>query len=151
FRFAGLVILASMTIGATVGAGSLVLTGHASLWDYGRIWMNWSLGNMAGSLLVAPTLMLWSQGSSDRWSTARAVAGVFALLAIVFVGLAVFCGFPNELRAYPLEFLCVPVLLWPAFRLGRRATAVAILVLTGLALFGTLNGFGMFVRSSPTA
>ena len=151
FRFAGLVILASMTIGATVGAGSLVLAGKASLWDYGRIWMNWSLGNMTGSLILAPTIMLWSQGGSERWSTARAVEAAFALLAVVFVGLAVFCGFPSELRGYPLEFLCVPVLLWPAFRLGRRATAVAIIVLTGLALFGTLNGFGVFVRNSPTA
>lgn len=151
FRFAGLVILASMTIGATVGAASLVLTGHASFWDYGRIWMNWSLGNMTGCLLVAPTIMLWSQGAGDRWSTARTIEAVFALLAIVSVALAVFCGFPSELRGYPLEFLCVPVLLWPAFRLGRRATAVGIIVLTGLALFGTLSGFGMFVRNSPTS
>ncbi len=151
FRFAGLVILASLTIGGTLGAASLAVSGLASWMDYGKIWMNWSIGNMTGSLLLAPTVMLWSQGGSDRWTTSRTIEAVLALIAIVFVGLAVFCGFPSELRNYPLEFLCVPVLLWPAFRLGRRATAVAILLLTALALFGTLNGFGGFVRNSPSA
>ena len=151
FRFAGLVMLASMTIGATLGTASLALSGLASWMDYGKIWLNWSIGNLTGSLLIAPTIMLWSQGGTDRWSTARAIEAVLALVAIIFVGLAVFCGFPSELRNYPIEFLCVPVLLWPAFRLGRRATAVAFLILTGLALFGTLSGYGGFVRSSPTA
>jgi diguanylate cyclase (GGDEF)-like protein len=151
FRFAGLVILASMTIGGTIGAASLSISGLASWMDYGKIWMTWSLGNMTGSLLLAPTIMLWSQGGNERWPTARTVEAVLVLLTIVFVGLAVFCGFPSELRGYPIEFLCVPVLLWPAFRLGRRATAVAILLLTSLALFGTLSGYGVFVRSTPTA
>jgi diguanylate cyclase (GGDEF)-like protein len=151
FRFAGLVILASMTIGGTIGAASLSISGLASWMDYGKIWMTWSLGNMTGSLLLAPTIMLWSQGGNERWPTARTVEAVLVLLTIVFVGLAVFCGFPSELRGYPIEFLCVPVLLWPAFRLGRRATAVAILLLTSLALFGTLSGYGVFVRSTPTS
>ena len=44
-----------------------------------------------------------------------------------------------------------PILLWSAFRLGRRAAMTGVLLLTGLAIYGTLSGYGPFVRSTPTA
>jgi hypothetical protein len=72
------------------------------------------------------------------------------LVSVLCVGLIVFCGFPTIVRGYPLEFLCVPVLLWTAFRLGRPTTAVAILILAALAVAGTLSGYGPFQRSTPT-
>jgi diguanylate cyclase (GGDEF)-like protein len=150
FRFAALIALASTTISATCGAATLATTGLAGWSDYGMIWLNLSLGNLAGSLLFAPTILLWTQ-SATRWRPNRTVEAAAALVSVFVVGLVVFCGFPTEVRGYPLEFLCVPVLLWSAFRLGRRATAIAILVLSGLALFGSLSGYGQFVRNTPTA
>jgi diguanylate cyclase (GGDEF)-like protein len=151
FRFAGLTVLASLSVSATTGATSLALTGLATWADYGTVWLNWSIGNMAGSLLVAPTIMLWTSGSVERWRPRRAIEAAVVLVSVFGVGLLVFCGFPREFRGYPLEFLCVPVLLWAAFRLGRRAASVALLILTGLALFGTLSGYGPFLQSTPTA
>lgn len=150
FRFAGLSVLASMSVSATVGSTALALTGLASLADYGTIWVNWSLGNMAGCLLVAPLILLWTAGSLERWRPRRAIEAGVVLVSVFAVGLVVFCGFPREIRGYPVEFLCVPVLLWAAFRLGRRAASVALLILTGLAVFGTLSGYGPFLQSTPT-
>ena len=34
--------------------------------------------------------------------------------------------FPSDVKNYPLEFLCVPFVLWAAFRFGRREVATAI-------------------------
>ena len=62
-----------------------------------------------------------------------------------------FCGFPAAFRGYPIELLCGPILLWSAFRLGRRAAMAGVILLTGVALYGTLSGFGPFVRATPTA
>jgi diguanylate cyclase (GGDEF)-like protein len=62
---------------------------------------------------------------------------------------AVFGGqFPNAAKNYPLEFLCIPILLWAAFRFGARETATAILLLSALAIRGTLQGFGPFAREA---
>src|SRR6185295_9231503 len=149
-RFSGLIILSCTTISATCAATSLALTGLVGWNEYGRVWTDASLGNMTGSLLVAPLVLLWSQSSTTRWRPRRAIEGCAVLLCVFLVGLTVFCGFPNELKGYPLEFLCMPVLLWTAFRLGRRSTAIAILILAGLAVYGTLNGYGPFMRSDPT-
>jgi diguanylate cyclase (GGDEF)-like protein len=52
------------------------------------------------------------------------------------------------LKNYPLEFLCVPFFVWVAFRFGPRETATAIVVLACIATWGTLQGFGPFVRGS---
>ena len=45
---------------------------------------------------------------------------------------------------YPLAFLCIPALVWAAFRFGPRETAASTLVLSGIATWGTLRGLGPF-------
>jgi diguanylate cyclase (GGDEF)-like protein len=76
-------------------------------------------------------------------------------LALLFLGLvltasAVFGGgFHAEIKNYPLEYVCLPFLIWAAFRFGRRKAATATCVLAGIAAWGTLNGFGPFSRETP--
>ena len=151
FRFAGLTALSSISVSATVGVVSLALFGLARWAEYDTIWLNWVVGNFASCTLVAPLVILFTQGSKGRWRTHEWIEATFGFLAVVLVGLVVFCGFLPELRSYPLELLCVPVLLWPAFRLGRRAAAIGLIALTALAIFGTLNSLGPMSRATPTA
>ena len=151
FRFAGLTALASLSISATCGALSLSFAGLGRWADYGAIWITWALGNFASYILVGSTVMLWGLGAKSRWSTAQTVEAVAFFLALLLVGFVVFFGFPAAFRGYPLELLCGPILLWSAFRLGRRAAMTGVLLLTALAIYGTLSGYGPFVRSTPTA
>jgi len=68
------------------------------------------------------------------------------------VGLGVFGGWaPAGLHNAPLEFLSIPVLVWAAFRFGRREAATAILILSAMATWGTLHGFGPFVQPTRNA
>ena len=48
--------------------------------------------------------------------------------------LAVFHGGSVGQGNYPLGFLCIPLALWPAFRLGQRETAIAAVALHGRRL-----------------
>jgi len=151
-RFAGIVLLVSVVGASNIGALSLIGFRLAPGTDYAEIWATLQLGNFAGAILIAPLLILGSQGSTARMRTARFVEGVAAMLAVLTVALLVFYGFTPALRAMPLDFLIVPVLLWVAFRLGRRATAGALLMLAVVAISGTLAGYGPFARtpgSSP--
>jgi diguanylate cyclase (GGDEF)-like protein len=151
FRFAGLVLLAGASVGATIGAAGLVIAGLGAWVEYGKMWFTWSLGNISGGLLVAPAVLLGVQGWSGRLRAGRTVEGAAVFAAILTLGLIAFWGVAPQLRAYPLESLCVPVLLWSAFRLGRRPTAAAVLSLAVIALGGTLEGYGPFVMNTPTA
>src|SRR5439155_20574935 len=70
--------------------------------------------------------------------------------SMVAVGAAVLVGFlPANLTNYPLEFLCIPVVIWAGFRLGQREVATATFLLSVLAVWGTVRGLGPFAGASP--
>jgi diguanylate cyclase (GGDEF)-like protein len=150
FRFAALAALGSTTLSASGGVGSLRLGGFLEPARQGTVWLTWWLGNMVSDLVLAPVIVLWLTHPRPRWSARQALEAAGMALSVVLTGLLVFGGvLPPGWRHYPLNFLCVPVLLWPAFRLGQRESATAALLFTAIAITGTLRGFGPFVRDSP--
>ena len=150
FRFAAFAALGSTTLSATVGVGSLLLGGFLDPARAGTVWLTWWLGNMVADVVLAPVIMLWFTHPRPRWSARQAVEAALIALSVVFTGMLVFGGLlPLGWRNYPLNFLCVPVLLWPAFRLGQRESATAALLFAAIAIAGTLRGFGPFARDSP--
>jgi PAS domain S-box-containing protein len=52
-------------------------------------------------------------------------------------------------RSYPIEFLCLPLLVVAAFRFGQREAATCVALLSVIANWGTLQGSGPFVRYTP--
>jgi diguanylate cyclase (GGDEF)-like protein len=148
FRFAGVLVLAAVAVGATLNTASILLTGMVPATQYGQVWLSLCLGSVVGMLLAAPPIVLGSQGRL-HWQIGRTIETVGMLFAVVLTCLVTFFHFPIELRGYPKELLCMPVLLWAAFRLGQRVSAAAMLVLATLAVTGTLLGYGPFVRATP--
>ena len=150
FKFALLAGLFSTAVGATIGVTSLVWSGLASPEDYLRIWLTWWLGDAGGSLIVAPALILWATNLKIRWSASRALEAALLLASIILVALAVFGDQSSfAVRNYPLEFTLVPIIVWAAYRFGQRETATITLVLSGIAIVGTLQGFGPFAQLRP--
>ena len=150
FRFAALAALGSTSLSATCGVGSLLLGGFLDPARSGTVWLTWWLGDAVADLVLAPVIVLWFTHPHPRWSTRQALEAAGIALSVVLTGLLVFGGvLPPGWRNYPLNFLCVPVLLWPAFRLGQRESATAALLLAAIAIRGTLRGFGPFARDSP--
>jgi len=149
FRFTVLAGIESTAVSATFGVTSLCLGGFANWSGYGAIWLTWWLGDAVGALTVAPLLVLWITKPRIRWNRRQLFEAGLLLFALILVALAVFGGwFPAENKNYPLEFICGPLLFWTAFRFGQRETATATLVLAGIAIWGTLNGFGPFAREN---
>jgi integral membrane sensor domain MASE1 len=150
FKFAVLAGVVSTTVSATVGVTSLTLGGFASWAAYGSIWWTWWLGDAAGALIVAPPLLVWSVNRRWRWPREQGWEALLLVLSLLLVGQVVFGGWlPTGINNSPLEFLCVPLLVWAAFRFGQREAATATVALSALALWGTLHGFGPFARGTP--
>src|SRR2546425_6184030 len=149
FKFVALAALASTTVSPLFGVISLALAGYADWAEYGRIWLTWWLGDAGGALIVAPVLLLWGLDTSVRWTLPQVKEVGLLLVVLVLVGLAGFGGvLPITVETYPLCFLCIPILAWTAFRFGPRETATAMLLLSGIAIWGTLSGFGPFARET---
>jgi diguanylate cyclase (GGDEF)-like protein len=146
FKLVACALLAT-TVSATIGITSLAAGGFAPRADLGWIWLTWWLGDSVGAVLFAPPLLLWTADPRVRWRPRRALEALALGVCLVLVGLSVFGGLaPDALRNAPLEFVSIPVLVWAAFRFGRREAATAILTMAGMAIWGTLHGFGPFAR-----
>src|ERR1043166_9394206 len=147
FKFALLAGVVSTTVSATFGVTSLALAGFTDWNSYASIWLTWWLGDAAGALIVAPLLLLWNANRRVHWPRGQALEALLFVVCLVVVGQAVFGGWlPTDVHNHPLEFLCIPPLVWAAFRFGQREAATASVALSALALWGTLRGFGPFVR-----
>lgn len=148
-KFAGLAAILSTCVSATFGATSLSLGGFASWTSYGPILLTWWLGDAVSDLLMAPLLVLWSNKPQLKWNRVRLLEVVLLLIYLTIAGLVAFEGLiPAASRHYPLEFLCVPALSWAAFRFRPRRAQLASCLLAGIAIHGTMRGYGPFVQAT---
>jgi len=149
FKFALLAGMVSTAVSATVGVTTLALEGFADWAMYGAIWSTWWLGDAVGAVVVTPFLLLWRENPRLNWTREQTIELAFLLSGVFFTAWIVFGGrFHSALKNYPLEYLCIPFLIWTAFRFGRRKAATANCVLAAVATWGTLHGFGPFSRES---
>src|SRR5881275_282759 len=148
FKFA-LAAVVSTIISPFFGVTSLALGGFADWANYGAIWLTWWLGDTTGDLLIAPLIILWSVPSKRRWNNSQAVEVGVLLLLLFVLSEAVFGGWLTiSARNYPIAFICGPIVIWTAFRFTQRETATGIFILSAIAIWGTLHGFGPFVRET---
>jgi signal transduction histidine kinase/integral membrane sensor domain MASE1/putative methionine-R-sulfoxide reductase with GAF domain len=144
FKLLGLAAAPSAALSATVGVLSLALGGAVAWTGVGRVWLTWWLGDLAGALVVAPVILLWSTpGAAAPMRRRPREAGVL-LVVLVLVGLMVFGGLVTR-TSYPLAFLAIPALVWASFRFVPTGAATAMLLSFALAVYGTLRGLGPFV------
>lgn len=149
FKFAFLAGMISTTVSATIGVTTLSSAGFAPWSLFGSIWSTWWLGDAVGAVVVTPLLLLWWENPRLHWTETQMIELALLFGGLLFTSWIIFGGrFHSSLKNYPLEYLCVPFLIWAAFRFGRRQTATAIAFLAALATWGTAHGFGPFSQES---
>ena len=146
WKFVLLAALLTTIISASVGATTLCLSGRAAWQNYGAIWITWWLGDMVGAIIVAPFLVIWSRRPSRPLQPAWVLEAVLLLLLLVLIGHVVFfqSWIPSQGKNYPLEYLALLPLVWASFRFFQPGASLAAFIMSGIALQGTLRGFGPF-------
>src|SRR5207249_7606062 len=141
-----LAAVVSTVISPAVGVTSLALGGFADWANFGAIWLTWWLADTTGDLLIAPLIILWSIASKRRWNRREAVEAGILLLLLFVLSEVVFGGWLTiSARNYPIAFISGPIVIWMAFRFTQRETATGIFILSAVAIWGTMHGFGPFV------
>jgi integral membrane sensor domain MASE1 len=134
---------------ATIGTSLLYLGGRARLTDFFTLWFIWWVGDMLGTLFLTPFLVLLfghkhhSPGLVERLEIAALIAGLSVMCVLNF-GERPMSWIPGN----GFLFLCAPFLAWAAIRFCPLEAAGAILVMGGLATWGSLHGLGPF--QNPT-
>jgi diguanylate cyclase (GGDEF)-like protein len=148
-RACGFVVVSAWIPTAGLALLALVRGDAAAAWaDMPRAW----LGYVTGTMVIAPCVLLLLGPETrrpvrDQW---REIAeGVTLLLLLGATSLAVFAGFaPFDVKTYPLEFLCLPFILWAAFRFGPREVTLAVALVAAVAVWGTVLGVGPFAAGT---
>jgi PAS domain S-box-containing protein len=138
----------STTISATIGVSTLSIIGWS--WsNYGLIWLTWWLGDVAGVLLITPLIIIGSERIKLEWQPLRITEAVLLLAFLFVLGRLIFLD--NHITEYHikyLEYLLIPLIIWAAFRFGQFGSAIISVLLSGIAIFGTVRGSGPFVSLS---
>lgn len=146
FTFVLSAAVISTAIGATIGGGVLALTGLTGPENPGSVWITWWLGDANGILIVFTLIVLWWRDHRIRWRKERVFEAAILLVVMVSVTEVIFGAWHYApVENYPLSFVCVPVLIWVAFRFGPRETSVALLIVSVVAISASLRGTGPFV------
>ncbi|HEX2721762.1 MAG TPA: MASE1 domain-containing protein, partial [Gemmatimonadaceae bacterium] len=145
-----LIILASgvaTTVSATVGVGSLYLSGIVAVPNVEETWRAWWVGDMIGDLLVAPLILVWANSRSIRPNRVGAAEASLLALGIVVATIVVF-GMPGSSAdaTRGREYLLFPPLIWAALRFGVRGAVTAVVAVATIAVTQTALGRGPFIR-----
>jgi PAS domain S-box-containing protein len=143
FIFVSVALLMCL-VSSTIGPISLCLTGIAPWSLYRTIWFTWWLGDTVGILVLTPFLLSWYKLPLVRWRSRLFVELVLFLVLLFAVCQIVFGRwFPIS---YPQAFILIPFIVWAAFRFGQSAVVLSTLLVSGVAIWGTIHGSGPFVR-----
>jgi diguanylate cyclase (GGDEF)-like protein len=149
FKFVLLAGMISTAISASIGSATLILGHLAEATHYLAIWLTWWLGDSVGALVLTPFILVWVENPNFDWTRKQLIELIFLFVGLFTTAWFVFGnGFHSIVKNYPFEYLCFPFLVWAAFRFGRRKAATAICLLSIVATWGTVHGYGPFVRVS---
>ena len=130
---------AGMLISATIGAGTLVLTGALPAADFWGTWSVWWTGDAMGVLVIAPVLLIAATTRLDR----RVPLAHLVEAAVLFCGLTVLTVVLTRYSTH-LLFLIFPMLIWAAMRFRQAGAATANLLVTVIVVLAAVAGEGPF-------
>lgn len=137
----------SCAISATVGVSSLCLGGITEWLDFGANWLTWWLGDVVGILVVTPLLLHRVRPLDFKIHPIR--IGEALLLCGLLLGTSglIFWTSINP-DFYSLIFLILPPMVWAAFRFGQSGASCSVLLVSGIAISGTIQGQGPFAAEN---
>ena len=147
FKFVLFACVISPILAASICIVYLYPAGFSQGPDKLVMWLTWAIGDGIGVLLFAPFLILIFGSSHHRLSNREALELFVMLVGLIAVCLTVFGPLSTFIHQKQLlqEWVCVPFLVWAGFRFCQLEAAGTILLMFGLAIWGTFRGYGPFV------
>ena len=146
-RFVAYAMLCS-AIAATIGVGSLAITGAVPWSNVVENWGTWWHGDTAGIVIVTPLILTWCVRHQIAWTPRKLGEAAALVVSLLIIAFAVFGHGTPDSAALPLTFAILPVIVWAAFRFSRREVTTAVAVICLIAVWNTVEGRGPFAQYS---
>ncbi|MGG6293235.1 MASE1 domain-containing protein [Leptolyngbya sp. AN02str] len=139
FKFV-LIALLSAACNSLIGVTTLCLFRISNWADFDSVWLTWWIGNAITLVILMPMLLAWRRIVQFRPRPQQFTEIGLFFLTLFGIGKLAF-GF-----GFPVEYLLIPCLIWAAFRFGQIGATTGIVLVTGVAIWGTVQGRGSFIR-----
>jgi two-component system, LuxR family, sensor kinase FixL len=118
--------------------------------DYWIEWRNLGVSNAVTTIVLVPAILIGAQLKKDfTASPLRILEACCLLVGIVAVGWLAFDRSPAGPDTSPaLLYAPIPLLIWAALRFGLGGMSASVLLITILAIWGTMQGRGPFLAQS---
>ncbi len=133
--------LTGMLVSATVGTGSLVVSGFLPPSRFWGAWAAWWAGDAMGVLVVTPLLLVARRARwpgdvhGYRWAEAVALAAGTVVVTVLVTS-----------TQMSLLFLAFPMLIWAALRFRLAGAAPCVLLMSVLAVMAATRRAGPFAH-----
>ena len=142
-----IVILASLS--ALGGALAVFIFTSSDELEFFRIFSTWWVGEAIGGLIIGSLGFVW--WVNPGFERQRRLE--MATLIVGVVGLSILCFYNDDtdsVERFQFSFILFPSLVWASLRFGPHGTTLATLLISVIALLGTVQGFGLFSSSEPS-
>ncbi|MDZ8050409.1 MAG: MASE1 domain-containing protein [Aulosira sp. ZfuVER01] len=129
-------------ISSVLAALTLCVSGIAPWVAFGDVFRTWLASDVTGLLVVTPLLLVWCQNSQKSFERRQITEFVIVLLWVMVIDHVAFSG------GYPIEYMIIPPLIWSAIRFQPRESTLLVMIVSAIAIFGTVRGFGSFAKQA---
>ena len=150
------VMLTAVASPAIVALGGAFVRsdGIGDLDNYWTFWAQWYAANALVFLSVGPVLLAWFGDRPKAWELAlneHLAEGALLVGGVVLASIVAFKVGAWAARGLlpAILYLPLPLLLWAAVRFGARGASLAILAVTVVSIWLSLNGAAIFVDADP--
>jgi len=147
FALIVLAALLSTMISASIGVSSLYFAGVTPRANVAETWRTWWIGDAIGALLIAPLILVWAAPPRTPLLTRRLSEAVLLVLGLLVASLIVLT-LSVSWGGGPLShaYIFFPLLMWAAIRFGQRGAITATVLVSAIAIAGTVLGRGPFIQ-----
>src|SRR6202047_5062152 len=157
-KFAIISFAPTTMISSTIAMAGFILANKLSFSDSVVTWLTWWLADAAGTLVIAPVVVLWARmplRSFSKWNLSESVA-VSILVSVIGTlpstplrANNLISNDLNVLLPYRslLGFLVLLPLMWAGLRGNQRNVATAALIFFGIAVWGFSVGSDPFPKT----
>ena len=147
-----LIAVVIVPVGTAFWGAAFTVSNHFGT-HYWVEWRNLSISNGVTAIVLVPVILIGVHQLSTKGFKAapgRILEACFLAVGILAVGYVAFDRLPAGPDTSPaLLYAPVPLLIWAALRFGLGGMSASMLVITILAIWGTMQGRGPFLTQTP--
>ncbi len=104
--------------------------------------LTWWIASAIAHLIFTPTILLWKK-TAYQYVQHRLKETILVILLFLCVSWIAF------VKAYPLAYLSLPILIWTVFRYGSFFASLLVSIVSLVAILSTSQGYGLYIKGSP--